>query len=130
MSNLLKLAERVEAGEKGDDVIWDIFKALGKHTDHLEILIRRALDDYNALSAAQALHDAVLSGWLVVDLFQNSGGKLGWSVWLRHKNVGGDVCGVALTPAAAWVASILRAVHEVQRGGRVKYLLLHKQMLK
>lgn len=99
--DLLALAEGVEKGEYdngyslGYDLDWD--EALHPHLD-------KVLQE-DCLTSAKALHDAVLPGWGVGYIKQR--GDV-WQVNLVQTNINGE----ASTPAAAWVAAILRAKAE------------------
>lgn len=107
---LLALAERVEKGELNRSLIIEVNDAL-LDGDYYPGPTNEALVN-GSLDAAKALHDAVLPGWtfqvahgegnaaaLVSPIFDGTGPIL-------------DGTGSAPTPAAAWVAAILRAKAE------------------
>ena len=112
MTDLNELAARVEAGESllnptiaevaldlSYDEAWRWEQANGRPLDSLD--------------AAKALHDAVLTGWRLVALWESEkakdrpwwGAKLGRD---EPYKVMPSVVGVS-SPAAAWVTAILRA---------------------
>ena len=99
MSDLLKLAERVEADKWVEDDSWALYNILSKRQrNSTQKLMYQALK--GSLDAAKALHDAVLPGW------EWEMGRL--STWVYE--VGNEpYIGKASNPAAAWVAAILRA---------------------
>ena len=103
---LLALAERVEKGEQstgisGTGILTDIRNALGTFIPTYVL---------TSLDAAKSLHDAVLPGWFWsihvsdgTDMSQAIVSK--WSEDAEYRSS-------APTPAAAWVAAILRAKAE------------------
>lgn len=103
MSKLTDLAERVEAGERQHALVVEVAAALNKQgMGYTSEAIRDG-----SLDAAKALHDAVLPGWdyciACVDgeYDVSLGPQETFNTWGESK---------APTPAAAWVAAILRAV--------------------
>ena len=108
MNNLLELAERVEAGEyvaNGQETLSIEIsnqKALQLSSNYIDVIFS-ALD--GSLDAAKALHDAVLPGY---PFFLCTVDK-GFTCKLYPNTPARTVTGTALTPAAAWVAAILRA---------------------
>ena len=121
MTDLLELAERVEAGEyvaNGQETLSIEIsnqKALQLSSNYIDVIFS-ALD--GSLDAAKALHDAVLPEWYVETMchqhtpiiYRDDISQEGpWLVELQHIK-GGRLCGSeAPTPAVAWVAAILRA---------------------
>lgn len=96
---LLDLANRVEAGEVKDQDVWI----------HLPCAVNGVIQPVlTSLDAAKALHDAVLPGFKV-KIHELSTGYFG----VRVTNVDWVYCmgrgGRSGSPAAAWVAAILRA---------------------
>ena len=133
MTDLLTLADRVEAGE---DVIYDLCAEIAKELLHSEftrdhIVGPEWLYQYadkswgpmrrftESLDAAQALHDAVLPGWLIdinftktestVEVYKSNVHEDGYTYCFIVSGIG-----KAPTPAAAWVAAILRAKHLIE----------------
>lgn len=104
MIDLIKLAERVEAEES---------------LSYNEILTPFGIDWASwaqemrspviSLDAAKVLHDAVLPGWDYLEM--KSPTKERYTVKIREwfSSTTGEVKGIASSPAAAWVAAILRA---------------------
>ena len=115
-TELLKLAERVEAGEYDRR---DVKRALLGSDDALSLdaaieytreqrTVYNALD--GALDAAQALHDAVLPGW---GFLLECEGELQYAyIW---DSPTANATATAKTPAAAWVAAILRAKASMEK---------------
>lgn len=100
MTNLLKLAERVEAGEFSVQFCRLVSKALYSPEEINYDIVYCALGD-DLIDMARGIHDAVLPGW---------GFSIGVetaSVWAIAKPKEGH--GKSSNPAAAWVAAILRA---------------------
>ena len=119
MTDLLKLAERVEAGEmpKGiaakGDIFEDIYQTLYPTLDNKKEAdwgweLRRALKN-DSLDAAKALHEAVLPGW-GWHIRQDDDGCYASCLYPVYCRVTPGSA-TAKTPAAAWVAAILRAKH-------------------
>lgn len=103
MSDLNALAERVEAGASIGDVVNELMVGLGVN-DARPII--KAIHNHS-LDAAQALHDAVLPGWGWATGYDNVNELHFCNVWSgKHENM---TEAYAPTPAAAWVAAILRA---------------------
>ena len=118
-TDLLKLAERVEAGETVRDT--EIVKALALSPKlggmvalfSAQLIVGAIFDEgeipagfsfIRHLDAAKALHDAVLPGWdIVLDLDSATYN------YCCVSTLGGEGTATALTPAAAWVAATLRA---------------------
>ena len=106
MTDLLKLAERVEAGETSVVLQYALTREFGNESDLIESAINGSLD------AAKTLHDAVLPGWIYTINWYRPTMKLSAEVYVAE--TGGtekDFRGASETPAAAWVAAILRAKH-------------------
>ena len=102
MTDLLKLAERVEAGECDLDFCQKtLWEALG--CGPINLLLHCALQD-GSLNAAKSLHAAVLPGWE-------------WGIEYDDEEQCAYVrkdtlhIGHSSNPATAWVAAILRAKH-------------------
>lgn len=119
MTDLLKLAERVEAGETATSkFIDDLAVPFGYRPSefmsdyrrfHLvRNSIRKALN--GSLDSAKALHEAVLPGWWYGLMTYPDKGVSRWNV-----GPGGDLndvySGEATSQPASWVAAILRAKH-------------------
>jgi len=104
MTDLLKLAERVEAGELGSQLCWRIAEALGTYSDIGRERVEYALD--GSLDAAKTLHDAVLPEELKPRICQTT---VGWTVYMIVGHNGIVAAGKANHPAAAWIAATLRA---------------------
>ena len=103
MTDLLKLADRVEAGESHFTFHMHVRKTLG-----VEGLVG-TYNDTNftgSLDAAKDLHDLVLPGWTLYSLHQRPDD---WFVSLYTLKGHAWSNAEAPTPAAAWVAAILRA---------------------
>ena len=111
MTELLKLAERIEAGEDAPAFVQDIVIGLGlplskwgMNADEEPVAILGSLD------AAKALHDAVLpENGVRLDM----GANIHLATILYYEHYEGDFRGCAPTPAASWVAAILRARAEM-----------------
>lgn len=104
MADLLELAKRVEDGDVSADLalIDEIANALGVCG---EGFVSDALE-WQKIDGAKALHDAVLPGWewAITTTYMSN----------YHVVAVGDGSNegfeaTAITPAAAWVAAILRA---------------------
>lgn len=102
-NQLTALAERVEANEHVIDekLRLEVEGAL----THGAMICEQIL---TSLDAAQKLHDELLPGWRLYDLGQSKDRKAWWVVLTDDLNRATDV--QAPTPAAAWVAAILRAL--------------------
>lgn len=117
---LLDLADRVDAGEADDREVMDhLFKSKVIHDrvigDERVWLVGPIVQwplrhILTSLDAAQALHDAVLPGWSF-HIGGNVVGSASVLVASLYDGVGPilEGKGNAPTPAAAWVAAILRA---------------------
>ena len=99
-TKLVKLAERIEAGDNDANAI---YVALDKEDPRYLFWLLAALYK-QSLDAAKALHDAVLPGWY---FHIHTGGSYTAMVAKWHEDY--EYKGFASTPAAAWVAAILRA---------------------
>ena len=136
MTDLNKLAERVEAGEVTNPEIsvalhlppanaeawiknWNNYEILSatrvvlKHNDGSNGANWAAPNFLRSLDAAKALHNAVLPGWRVASMWEDEKAKdrPWWGVKLCRDEpylMMPSVLG-APNPAAAWVAAILRA---------------------
>ena len=97
MSELLELAERVEAGERSSDLISGIFRHV-KSAYTASALANRSLD------AAQKLHQVVMPGWYAEINIAPRGQT---AVILRSEL--DTARGVADDPSAAWLSAILHA---------------------
>lgn len=116
MNDLIKLAERVEAGGAIDGTtLYAIIKTLqpSMSFENAEVVCRRAVE--GSLDAASALHDTVLLGWeWGIDWFSEESEHQDRIAWVRKcKSTIQDSVLIEVmartTPAAAWVAAILRA---------------------
>lgn len=99
---LLDLANRVEAGEIGTAT--EVYHALGQMALVHASVVSKSLD------AAKALHDAVLPGWRYIVSDSTLAGDKAAEVeiyYVENGRLGGLAHGGS--PAAAWVAAILRA---------------------
>lgn len=101
MNDLLKLAERVEAGE--DTTMEDLMLILNKTFDAVWRWKQQYGNPLTSQDAAQALHDAVLPGWGVNLEFEDNHANC------EVYSIRGKGRGNASAPTAAWVAAILRA---------------------
>lgn len=121
--DLLALAERVEKGDKINLGEWkEIFYASKDGVIILGLLpwvsYEATSTFYSAikgsLDAAKALHDAVLPGWgyCISDPISAGEDSFYVEVFQPHRVSGCRTCGRATSPAAAWVAAILRAKAE------------------
>lgn len=129
-TDLLEAAERVEGGEKSgleklEENAWAASYNPESFPFELYFLIWRELDPERkndprniakaidgSLDAAQALHDAVLPGWIMGKIHQYNDPTNLWNVLIYKANsdwVSSAKCGTAPNAAAAWVAAILRA---------------------
>ena len=124
MTDLLELASKVEAG-KGNQIITYILVALGvpsrwgtREHDVLGMTVPKIIAD-NSLDAAQAMHDAVLPGrdWQVRRVGTGDGNCFHECHIPRKKELGWHT-GKASSPATAWFAAILRAVHNMKEDER------------
>ena len=117
-AELLELAEMIEAGGVGHDLIYQINSALFKKTGpekpipitgRLDCAIDKAVI-FGSLDAAKALHDAVLPGCDMKLSSVRAGTIWRVCIWPNLAEVRKlDFWGEATNPAAAWVAAILRA---------------------
>jgi len=114
MTALLKLAERVEAGEATQV---EVCGALGfdgetsnfNNPDHVRNFRHQRLVEVSlegSLDAAKTLHDAVLPEELKPRICQTT---VGWTVYMIVGHNGIVAAGKANHPAAAWIAATLRA---------------------
>lgn len=99
MTDFNELAERVEAGEAFSHNFRNIFDEQSSRNAH------EALK--GSLDAAKALHDAVLPGW-GWHIREDGDGCYASCLYPKH-NLVTPGSATAKTPAAAWVAAILRA---------------------
>ena len=109
MTDLLKLAERVEAGDMAHKLVNQITSALydNNFNSHHLSLVNNATRN-GSLDSAQALHDAVLPGWSW-EISEVSTGHV-CTVW-SGLAMGEQYEGQSKSSAAAWVSAILRAKH-------------------
>lgn len=132
MTDLLKLgklealAERVEAGKKIPEDTYKIAAAIFDVPSVFitNTIIRQVDSALNgSLDAAKALHNAVLPGWTIYwEHDTGHGPGLPYSFFalqrgdMDHANPENkEFTGRANTPAAAWVAAILRAKHNEEK---------------
>lgn len=107
MTDLLELADRVEAGER---LYIQVDKALGFKED---VSVALALN--GSLDAAKALHEAVLPEWRLYDLSESD--LRTWLVVLLKRGAYPPdpvTSEQAPTAAVAWVVAILRAKHSME----------------
>lgn len=104
---VLGLAGKVETEKISGIDQQKIWIVLGKPNT---IILNKALN--GDLTSAQKLHEELLPGWWV-DQFQQHSDN--WRIWVRRKSPSIEVFVKAKTPAAAWTASILRALASMEK---------------
>lgn len=110
MTELLKLAERIEAGQNCFSEVLTII-AQGRYVSIATL--SGALQ--GSLDAAKKLHDELLPGWALANMWEKEDDQ-GWFVRISRRDNDNDYHegDWAKTPAAAWVAAILRAVYSME----------------
>lgn len=104
MTDLLKLADRVEASRSTLEELVNVFPQIIEYDGgYADIL--------NSLDAVHALHDLVLPEWtVIIEIFSNFS-----IVKCETTDLIGNTKGKASTTAAAWLAALLRAVHSQEK---------------
>ena len=106
--DLADLIEQVEAGKDGTEIDGAlVMRVLG--VDQVVLFSYALGDDFRALGAAKALHEAVLPEWDWVIGRTNGGLTI-------HANVGGQAEAFEDCHARAWLLAILRALHAMEAG--------------